>query len=83
MTTEDGYNNGNGISHYIECREGYDRVVDIEQMGAKARDVDGELEGAEFRDEKTKLLFAAILLSHARWECVHRSQIHPATPSGD
>ena len=48
-TTEDGYNNGNGISHYIECREGYDRVVDIEQMGAKARDVDGELEGAEFR----------------------------------
>lgn len=52
----DGYNNG--ISHYIECREGYDRVVDIEGMGAHVRDVDGEFEGAEFRDGKTKLLFA-------------------------
>ena len=28
-----GYNNG--ISHYIECREGYDRLLDLEKMGAK------------------------------------------------
>ena len=56
LDDNDGYDNG--ISHCMECREGYDRVVDIEQMGAKARDVDGELEGAELRDEKTKLLLA-------------------------
>ncbi|AFV10719.1 fumarate reductase/succinate dehydrogenase-like protein [Thermacetogenium phaeum DSM 12270] len=52
----DGYNNG--ISHYIECREGYDRLLDLEKMGAKIRDTDDEFKGAEFRDEKTKLLFA-------------------------
>ncbi len=51
-----GYNNG--ISHYIECREGYDRLLDMERMGAKIRDTDDEFVGAEFRDEETKLLFA-------------------------
>jgi len=51
-----GYNNG--ISHYIECREGYDRLLDIERMGAKVRDTDDEFKGADFRDEETKLLFA-------------------------
>ncbi|MFC1554923.1 FAD-dependent oxidoreductase [candidate division KSB1 bacterium] len=51
-----GYNNG--ISHYIECREGWDRLVDLERMGGKIRDTDGEFKGAEFRDEKTGLLFA-------------------------
>ncbi len=51
-----GYNNG--ISHYIECREGYDRLLDIEKMGAKVRDTEDEFKGADFRDEKTKLLFA-------------------------
>lgn len=52
----DGYNNG--ISHYIECKEGYDRLLDIEQMGGKIRDTEDEFKGAAFRDEKTKLLFA-------------------------
>lgn len=51
-----GYNNG--ISHYIECREGYDRLCDIEKMGGKVRDTQNEFKGADFRDEKTKLLFA-------------------------
>ena len=51
-----GYNNG--ISHYIECREGYDRLLDLEKMGAKIRDTEDEFKGAEFRDEKTKFLFA-------------------------
>lgn len=51
-----GYNNG--ISHYIECREGYDRLLDLEQMGAKIRDTEDTFAGAEFRDEKTKFLFA-------------------------
>lgn len=52
----DGYNNG--ISHFIECREGYDRLLDLEKMGAKIRDLEDEFKGAEFRDEKTKFLFA-------------------------
>jgi succinate dehydrogenase/fumarate reductase flavoprotein subunit len=51
-----GYNNG--ISHYIECREGYDRVLDMEKMGGKIRDSGDDFAGADFRDEKTKLLFA-------------------------
>ena len=48
----------NGISHYIECREGYDRLLDLEKMGGKIRDTKDEFRGAEFRDEKTKFLFA-------------------------
>jgi len=51
-----GYNNG--ISHYIECREGYDRLLDLEKMGGKVRDTEDEFKGADFRDEATKLLFA-------------------------
>jgi succinate dehydrogenase/fumarate reductase flavoprotein subunit len=52
----DGYNNG--ISHYIECREGYDRLLDLEEFGGKIRDTEDEFIGADFRDEKTKFLFA-------------------------
>jgi succinate dehydrogenase/fumarate reductase flavoprotein subunit len=52
----DGYNNG--ISHYIECREGFDRLLDIEKMGGKIRDTDDEFKGAAFRDEETMLMFA-------------------------
>lgn len=48
----------NGIAHYIECREGYDRLLDLERMGGKIRDTEDEFAGAEFRDEKTKLMFA-------------------------
>jgi succinate dehydrogenase/fumarate reductase flavoprotein subunit len=48
----------NGISHYIECREGYDRLLDLEKMGGKIRDTEDEFRGADFRDEETKLLFA-------------------------
>ena len=48
----------NGIAHYIECREGYDRLLDLERFGGKIRDTEGEFRGAEFRDEKTGLMFA-------------------------
>jgi len=51
-----GYNNA--ISHYIECREGYDRLLDLEKMGGRIRDVEDQFMGAPFRDEKTKFLFA-------------------------
>lgn len=56
LDDNDGYNNP--ISHYIECREGWDRLLDIEAMGGKIRDTEGEFAGAEFRDEETGLLFA-------------------------
>jgi succinate dehydrogenase/fumarate reductase flavoprotein subunit len=49
---------GNGITCYIQCKESYDALMDIEGMGVKVRDVDDEFAGAEFRDEKTKLMFA-------------------------
>jgi len=51
-----GYNNG--ISHYIECREGWDRLLDIEAARGKIRDTDDDFVGAPFRDRATKLLFA-------------------------
>jgi succinate dehydrogenase/fumarate reductase flavoprotein subunit len=56
LDDNDGYNNG--ISHYIECREGYDRLLDIEKMGGKIRDTDDEFKGAAFRNEESKLMFA-------------------------
>ena len=56
LDDNDGYNNG--ISHYIECREGWDHLQEIEKMGGKIRDTEDEFKGAAFRDEKTKLMFA-------------------------
>ncbi|MFC2014966.1 FAD-dependent oxidoreductase [Chloroflexota bacterium] len=47
-----------GISQYITSRESYDCLLEIEKMGMKIRDSEDEFKGAEFRDEKTKLLFA-------------------------
>jgi succinate dehydrogenase/fumarate reductase flavoprotein subunit len=49
---------GNGITCYILCKESYDALLDVEKMGIKVRDVDDEFVGAEFRDDKTKLMFA-------------------------
>ncbi|MFW9827427.1 MAG: FAD-dependent oxidoreductase [Candidatus Thorarchaeota archaeon] len=57
MIKDHNYYN-NGISHYIECREGYERLLDLEKMGGKIRDTEDEFKGAEFRDEKTKFIFA-------------------------
>lgn len=56
VNEQDWYSNG--IAHYIECREGYDRLLDLESFGGKIRDTEDEFAGAEFRDEKTKLMFA-------------------------
>jgi succinate dehydrogenase/fumarate reductase flavoprotein subunit len=49
---------GNGLSCYILCKESYDTLLDLEQMGVPVRDVNDEFKGAPFRDEKTKLMFA-------------------------
>ncbi len=56
VNEQDWYSNG--IAHYIECREGYDRLLDMESFGGKIRDTEDEFAGAAFRDEKTKLMFA-------------------------
>jgi succinate dehydrogenase/fumarate reductase flavoprotein subunit/NAD-dependent dihydropyrimidine dehydrogenase PreA subunit len=45
-------------SYYIEARESYDALLDVEEMGLEFRDVDNEFAGAEFRDEQTKIMFA-------------------------
>jgi succinate dehydrogenase/fumarate reductase flavoprotein subunit len=49
---------GNGITSYILFKESYDALLDVEEWGVKVRDVNDEFVGAEFRDEKTKLMFA-------------------------
>jgi len=49
---------GNGITCYILARESYEALLDLEGMGARVRDDDGEFVGAEFRDDLTGLMFA-------------------------
>jgi len=48
---------GNGITCYIQCKESYDALLDVEKMGVPVRDVNDEFVGAEFRDDKSKLMF--------------------------
>jgi succinate dehydrogenase/fumarate reductase flavoprotein subunit len=51
-----GYNCG--MARMIQCKEGYDTLLELEKMGGKIRDTADEFRGAPFRDEKTKFLFA-------------------------
>ncbi len=48
----------NGIARYIICKEGWETLLECEEMGVQIRDVDDEFKGADFRDEETKLMFA-------------------------
>jgi succinate dehydrogenase/fumarate reductase flavoprotein subunit len=56
IVEQDHYSNG--IAHYIECREGWDRLLDMESFGGKIRDTEDEFKGAAFRDDETKLMYA-------------------------
>ena len=47
-----------GIVRYISTREGWDTLLECEEMGVQIRDVNDEFKGADFRDEETKLMFA-------------------------
>ncbi len=47
-----------GPLRYVNAREGWDTLLDCEQMGVQIRDVHGEFMGAGFRDDDTGLLFA-------------------------
>lgn len=48
------YSNGLGIE--IQCKEDYDTLLEMEQMGGKIRDEDDEFVGVEGRDDKTKFM---------------------------
>jgi succinate dehydrogenase/fumarate reductase flavoprotein subunit len=48
----------NGIGIQIQCRENYDTLLELEQMGGKIRDTDDEYLGAQGRDEKTKFMIS-------------------------
>ena len=60
ITKGGGFGGGYAFGHaaYIECKESYDALLDVEQMGVTIRDVDDEFVGADFRDNETKLMFA-------------------------
>jgi len=47
-----------GAVRYISTREGWDTLLEAEEMGVQIRDVDDEFKGADFRDDETKLMFA-------------------------
>jgi succinate dehydrogenase/fumarate reductase flavoprotein subunit len=49
---------GNGMTCYITGMESYDALLDVEKMGVQVRDVNDDFVGTEFRDDKTKLMFA-------------------------
>ncbi len=48
----------NGIGIQIQCRENFDTLLELEQMGGKIRDTDDEYVGAEGRDDKTKFMIS-------------------------
>ena len=48
----------NGQARYIVGKEGWDTLLELEQMGVKIRDTDDTYKGSMFRDDETKLLFA-------------------------
>lgn len=55
MESAHGYSNG--MARYITCTEGWDTLLECEEMGVQIRDVHDEFKGAEFRDDETKLMF--------------------------
>ncbi len=48
----------NALSRYIAARESFDTLQELEKMGGKVRDSEDEFEGAPFRDEETRFVFA-------------------------
>ena len=48
----------NGIGIQIQCREDYDTLLEMEQMGGKIRDTADEYIGAEGRDDASKMMIS-------------------------
>ncbi len=49
---------GNGIGAQITCRENYDTLLELEQMGGQIRDIHDEYIGAEGRYDNTKFMIS-------------------------
>jgi succinate dehydrogenase/fumarate reductase flavoprotein subunit len=49
---------GNGIGSQIQCRESYDTLLELEEMGGQIRDVHDEYVGAEGRYDDTKFMIS-------------------------
>jgi len=49
---------GNGIGSQITCRENYDTLLEMEQMGGQIRDINDEYVGAEGRYDDTKFMLS-------------------------
>lgn len=47
-----------GIARQVQCRENYDTLLEMENMGGKIRDTEDEYVGAEGRDDKTKFMIS-------------------------
>ena len=58
----------NGIGIQIQCREDYDALLEMEQMGGKIRDTDDEFVGVEGRDDETKLMVSPRYTRFAGYE---------------
>ncbi len=56
----------NGIGIEIQCREDYDTLLEMEQMGGKIRDTDDEFVGAEGRDDETKFMISPVIRAQGR-----------------
>ncbi len=56
-----------GPMRYICAKTSWDLLTEIEKMGMEVRDYVGEFEGAPFRDEESRLLFA--------YDYIHRTSI--------
>ena len=56
--TEAGGSFSNGIGIQIQCREDFDTLLEMEQIGGKIRDTDDEFVGVEGRDDKTKFMIS-------------------------
>ncbi|MBN2038846.1 MAG: FAD-binding protein [Spirochaetes bacterium] len=48
----------NGIGIQIQCRENWDTLLEMEQMGGKIRDTEDKYKGAKGRDDKSKLMIS-------------------------
>ena len=52
---------GNGIGRQIQCRENYDTLLEMEKIGGKIRDTEGQYREAEGWDEDTKFLISPVM----------------------
>jgi succinate dehydrogenase/fumarate reductase flavoprotein subunit len=58
MIVQQGGGYGCGIGREIQCREGWDTLLEMEQMGGKIRDTEDKYVGLKGRDDKTKIMLS-------------------------